>query len=185
MLQRLSTKGDFLNDLALQVAGSCGFPFTPVVHLRRGQGGDWLLKEQVIRIGRLELAAPDRLWGVLAHELAHAQAPEREGHKLIFWRRLACGLERAGKLELLRMEVGYREGALKVAREYGLSDLPPLLPFAFAVGDRMALPDGSRWRVLQRFRRGGQPVYRLHAPGWVWTTSEEVLRTQLRQGQAG
>lgn len=169
-----------LSDLALQVAESCGFTRTPQVRLRRGHGGDWLLKERVIRIGRQELAAPARLWGVLAHELAHAQGPAREGHKLIFWRRLADGLARAGKLELLRMEVGYREGALKVAREFGLRDLPPLLPFAYAVGDRVALPDGTRWRVLQRFRRAGQPVYRLHAPGWAWTASEEVLRAQLR-----
>src|SRR5688572_15837967 len=124
---------DQLTVLAASVAGACGFERVPPIVFRRGAGGDWRYTIGVIRIGRKEVADADRLWGVIAHELAHAQATGREAHGLVFWRRLAAGLARAGRLELLRYEFAYRERAMKVAREYGL-DVPDTQSFAFEVG---------------------------------------------------
>ena len=174
-----SSAEEELQTRATDVARASGFAHVPPVVFRRGLGGDWMPKERIVRIGRKEIEAPERLWGVLAHELAHAQATGREGHSLRFWRRLAAGLARAGRLDLLRFELGYREGALKIAREYGLSGLPEVRPFSFEVGQRLRAPDGVAWRVRQRFRRGGQPVYRLHARRWVWTVSEDFLVERL------
>jgi len=146
------------------------------VAIRRGSGGDWQMKTGRIRIGRQELGNPERLWAVLAHELAHAQATTREGHSNTFWRRLACGLSRAGKLELLRHDIGYREGALKIARAYGLTALPEIIPFSFSIGQQVVTEDNRSWRITRRFRRSGQPVYRLRTRGWVWTVSESRLK---------
>lgn len=161
--------------LAGEVAATCGFPFVPPVLLRRGAGGEWLRRERVIRIGRRELGGGERLWLLLAHELAHAQGTQHEGHRRTFWRRLAGGLARAGRLELLRQEIGYREGALRVCRDLGLAGLPPVRPFRLAVGQRVIGPDGRTWCVVRRFRRGGVPFYRLHSPRWTWTLPEHAL----------
>ena len=114
----------------------------------------------------------------MAHELAHAQSRGKEHHSIAFWRRLAEGLGRASRLELLRFDFGYREGALSVAREFGLADLPPRRGFALRSGD-VVDHGGRAWTVRRRFRRGGQPHYRLDAPGWTWRAAEEELLTTL------
>ena len=167
-LSRLAT-------LSGQVAAACGFARTPPIVLRRGGGGDWSPSVGVIRIGARELGGTaDRLWSLLAHELAHAQAEGREGHTRAFWCRLAEGLRQAGRLELLRLDIGYREGALRTAREYGLDGLPTIRPFAFERGD--VFVDGRRrWVIARRFRRAGAPAYRLLAPRWAWSVTEDAL----------
>lgn len=165
-----------LQRLAEEVARACGFAFVPPVRARRGRGGEWWRTGGYISIGAEELKGqPERLWYVLAHELAHAQARSREGHSPRFWRRLAHGLQRAGRLELLRHDFHYREGALRVAREFGLADVPPRLPFRFRRGD--VVQDSRRWlwTVVGRFRRSGQPFYRLRRPGWAWRAPEAEL----------
>ena len=139
-------------------------------------GGDWSRSAKVIRIGARERSAyPDQLWHVIAHELAQAQAKAREGHSLKFWNRLAEGLEKAGRLELLRYDIGYKEGALRVARQYGLPNLPPRKGFSFEVGKVISDGKRRRWVIERRFRRGGAPHYQLKSPGWVWRLSEEQL----------
>ena len=164
-----------LTALSGEVARACGFTHPPRRVLpRRGGGGD-CSPEGVIRIGVKELEGPpDRLWQIMAHELAHAQSRGKEHHSIAFWRRLADGLGRARRLELLRFDIGYREGALSVAREFALADLPPRRGFALRSGD-VVDRGGSRWIVRRRFRRGGQPHYCLEAPGWTWRAAEEEL----------
>lgn len=170
-----------LQDLGHVVADACGFAIVPRIRTRRGAGGDWSRSAKVIRIGARELSAyPDRLWHVIAHELAHAQAEAREGHSPKFWNRLAQGLKKAGRLELLRYDIGYKEGALRVARQYSLPNLPPREGFSFEVGKVISDSKRRRWVIERRFRRGGAPHYRLESPGWVWTTSEEQLIRQAR-----
>ncbi len=169
---------DQLTALAASVAEVCGFERVPPVVFRRGAGGDWRHTVGVIRIGRKEVADADRLWGVIAHELAHAQASGREAHGLVFWRRLAAGLNRAGRIELLRHDFAYREGAMKVAREYGLY-VPDTQSFAFEVGQQFTTNDGTQWRIRARFRRAGHPIYRLRSRRWVWTVSENLLQERL------
>ena len=180
----MMTQDKRLCELAQIVASSCGYEVVPPMVFRRGRGGDWRPRQGIIRVGREELKCKDRLWGVVAHELAHAQASEAEGHSIAFWRRLAEGLRRAGRLELLRLEVGYREGALRVAREFGLSNLPEVQPFHFLLGERIETEDGNSWRVRRRFRIGGQPAYRLSSRRWLWTVSESILAAKLAGGIA-
>ena len=165
-----------LQELAEQVADACRFLFVPPVLLRRGAGGDWSPVRKTIRLGRKDVdKGGDRLWYTLAHELAHAQTESREGHSAAFWRTLAEGLKHAGRLDLLQLDIGYREGALRVAREYGLPDLPPRRVFLFKLGDSVVDDKSRRWTVRRRFRRGGRPVYRLQKPGWTWAAPEERL----------
>ena len=168
-----------LNELAQEVASSCGFDFVPPIHLRRGRGGDWNPRIRCVRIGRSELwGDDDHLWYILAHELAHAQAEQREGHSKEFWTRLANGLKRAGRLELLRYDFGYREAALRVAEESGLPDVPKRSKFRFALGT--VLEDGGRrrWKIQKRFRRAGEPHYRLNTRGWRWIASEQRILSE-------
>jgi hypothetical protein len=117
----------------------------------------------------------NHLWYIVAHEMAHAQTELREGHSKAFWVRLADGLEHAGRLELLRYDFGYREAALRVSEEYGLSDVPKRKGFKLALGTVVKDVGGRRWKVVRRFRRAGEPYYRLKTRGWRWTTSEQVL----------
>ncbi len=171
-----------LTRLAHEVAASCRFQFVPSVRLRRGKGGDWNPVNCHIRIGRAELRGePDRLWYLLAHELAHAQVANREGHSGKFWARLAEGLRIGGRLELLRYDFGYREGALRVAEEYGVLDVPGIQKFRFSVSDVVEDRDGRRWKIFRRFRRGGVPHYRLATRGWRWVSSEESLIDVVKQ----
>lgn len=116
----------------------------------------------------------------MVSELAHAQAEGREGHSLTFWRRLARGLEHAGRLELLRYDFGYREAALRIAREYGVPDVPSASDFIFEVGDGLVDHQGRHWKVKDRFRKGGRPFYRLEQDRWIWTLSEEGVLLQAR-----
>ena len=165
-----------MRQLAHEVASSCGFDYVPPFLLRRGKGGDWNPKLRYVRIGRRELEGDDQhLWYVMAHELAHAQTRQREGHSKQFWNRLANGLVQAGKLELLRFDFGYKEAALGVAEEHGLSNVPKRGEFKLAIGTIVDDVDGRRWKVERRFRRARAPYYRLKARGWVWTTSEMDL----------
>ncbi len=167
--------------LACEVAASCSFLFIPPVHLRRGKGGDWDPVARRIRIGRAEMQSDlDRLWYLLAHELAHAQGNGREGHSRKFWVRLAEGLRLAARLELLRYDFGYREGVLRVAEEYGVPEVPRLQMFLFSVADVVEDRDGKRWKVLRRFRRAGAPHYRLTTRGWRWVSSEDGLLKAIR-----
>ena len=123
----------------------------------------------------------DHLWHVMAHELAHAQAEDSEGHSMAFWRRLASGLKRAGRLELLRFDFEYREGALRVAREYRMADLPSPRGFMLKIGELIVDEENRRWRVQRRYRRGGRPHYRLEAPGWIWKGSEEEVLKKAKR----
>ena len=114
-----------LDRLEADVAEACGFEAVPPVLLRRGAGGDWSPERGTIRIGVDELGRPaERLWFLLAHELSHAQVKAREGHSMQFWRRFARALKRAGRLELIKYDIGYREGALRVAHEDDSVDEP-------------------------------------------------------------
>ena len=176
---------DSLSQLAREVAEACGYAFVPPTKLRRGQGGDWRPQEGLIRIGRASLRDDDRLWGLLAHELAHAQASQRERHSMDFWRRFAEGLQRAGRLELLRYEFGYREGAMRVAREFGLIDVPGRQPFRLSLGASVKTEDGHQWRVRRRFRIAGEPIYRLTTRGWRWVVSEQILMAHIEAAQQG
>lgn len=170
-----------LQQLAGRVADACGFLYVPPVRLRRGAGGDWSPERKAIRVGSKDVATGgQRLWYTLAHELAHAQAESGKGHSAAFWRTLAGGLGNAGHLEFLRLDIGYREGALRVAREYGLLDLPPRRVFLFKIGDSVVDDEDRRWTIKRRFRRGGGPVYRLDSPGWTWTVPEETLASLSR-----
>ena len=129
-----------------------------------------------IRIGRGELRGDsNHLWYIVAHELAHAQAKQREGHSRTFWVRLANGLEHACRLALLRYDFGYREAALRVSEEYGVPDVPRRKEFRLSVGDIVKNGDGREWKVVRRFRRAGAPYYRLETRGWRWITSEQIL----------
>ncbi len=167
--------------LAHEVVASCGFRFIPSIHLRRGTGGDWDPVNRHIRIGRAEMQSDqDRLWYLLAHELAHAQGNDREGHSRRFWIRLADGLRLGGRLGLLRYDFGYREGALRVAEEYGVPEVPRLQMFQFSVADVVEDRDGKLWKVFRRFRRAGVPHYRLTTRGWRWVSSEEGLLKAIR-----
>lgn len=171
-----------LQRLAYEVAEACGFGFVPPVRVRRGDGGEWHRLLRVIQIGIDELASPpDQLWHLVAHELAHGQERYPERHSAVFWRRLAEGLKRAGRLELLHYEIGYREGALRVAWEYGVADLPPISEFLFEIGDAVEDEESRRWIVSRRFRRGGRPYYQLDCPGWRGTASEGTLRRSVRR----
>lgn len=170
-----------LAELASDVASACGFDYVPAVLPRRGRGGDWSPEQRVIRVGiRDWTAAGDRLWYVVAHELAHAQVDGREGHSRAFWRRLSDGLCRTGRLELIRHDFGYREGALRAAREGGLVDVPGQREFAFEIGDNLVDRDGTRWVIKRRFRRAGLPQYSLEAPGWTWRVQEEEILRQFK-----
>ena len=170
-----------LTRLAYEVAASCSFRFIPPIHLRRGTGGDWNRANRHIRIGRAEMQSEqDRLWYLLAHELAHAQGNGREGHSRKFWVRLANGLKLAARLELLRYDFGYREGVLRVAEEYGVPEVPRLQMFQFSVGDVVVDRDGKPWKVYRRFRRAGVPHYRLVIRGWRWVSSEDGLLKAIR-----
>ncbi len=149
-----------------------------------GGGGDWSPELRVIRIGIQDWRARgDRLWYVVAHELAHAQVDGKEGHSRAFWRRLSDGLKRADRLELIRHDFGYREGALWAAREFGLADVPVPSGFAFEIGTELVDQQGKHWKVKHRFRRSGRPQYRLEAPGWTWRVSEEEIPRQFKSGR--
>ena len=165
--------------LISQVAEQCGFSYVPPIQVRRGAGGEWRRVSQEIRIGVKEMRqGGNRLWYVVAHELAHAQAKSAEGHSLTYWRRLAKGLIRATRMDLIRLDFGYREEALRVAREFGLQNLPPQQDFELEIGDRVTDKDLGVWEVVKRFRRAGRPHYYLERPGWHWKASEDhVLRT--------
>ena len=115
------------------------------------------------------------MWYLIAHELAHAQAEENEGHSRPFWKRLAEGLKKAGRIELIRLDFGYREGALRAARECALENVPARSEFLFEIGHGLADRQGKRWAVERRFRRAGRPHYRLVSPGWTWRVSEDQL----------
>lgn len=170
-----------LTRLAHEVAASCSFRLVPPVYFRRGKGGDWDHVNGRIRIGRGELqSGQDRLWYLLAHELAHAQGNGREGHSRTFWVRLAEGLKLAARLELLRYDFGYREGVLRVAEEYGVPEAPRRQKFRFSVADVVEDRDGKRWKVSRRFRWAGVPYYRLTTRGWRWVSSEEGLLNAIR-----
>ncbi len=171
------TENQDLAKLVSAVASSCGFDFVPPVALRRGGGGDWSPTVRAIRVGIQEWrASGDRLWYVVAHELAHAQTEENEGHSRGFWKRLAGGLLAAGRIELIRLDFGYREGALWAAMEHGLEDVPTRGEFLFRTGQRLVDLKGKRWVVERRFRRAGRPHYRLRSPGWTWTVPENQLQ---------
>ena len=163
------------------IASACGFDFVPPVLARRGRGGDWSPKLRVIRIGMREWeASGDRLWYLIAHELAHAQAKGNEGHSRAFWKRLTEGLKTAGRIELIRLDFGYREGALWAARESGLDNVPVRSEFLFGIGHGVVDRQGRRWVVKRRFRRGGRPHYRLVSPGWTWRVPEDQLLLEAR-----
>ena len=121
---------------------------------------------------------PDYLWYIVAHELAHAQAEKSESHSIAFWLRLGKALDHAGKVELLRYGYAYRETAMRVAEEYGLADVPKRRRFKLAVGTTIDDSTGKKWKIYGRFRRAGQPFYRLRTRGWRWTSSESVLLTE-------
>ncbi|MSQ21834.1 MAG: hypothetical protein EXR53_00790 [Dehalococcoidia bacterium] len=172
---------DDLTQLAHEVAASCSFQFIPPIYLRRGKGGDWDPVNRHIRIGRAEMQSDhDRLWYLLAHEIAHAQGNGHEGHSRSFWVRLADGLRLGAQLGLLRYDFGYREGALLVAEEYGVPDVPPLQTFRFAVADVVKDSGGKQWKVYRRFRKAGVPHYRLATRGWRWVITEEGLLKAIR-----
>ena len=165
-----------LDRLEADVAEACGFEAVPPVILRRGAGGDWSPERGTIRIGVNELSRPaERLWFLLAHELSHAQVKAREGHSMQFWRRFAEALKRAGRLDLIKYDIGYREGALRVAHEHAVPGIPAVAEFKLALGDDVVDGDGRRWVIARRHRRAGQPFYRLESPGWSWEASEESL----------
>jgi hypothetical protein len=165
-----------LDRLAADVAEACNFGAVPPVRLRRGSGGDWSPERGKIRLGADELrGSPERVWFLLAHELYHAQAGAREGHSMRFWRRLADGLKQTGRLELIKYDIGYREGALQVAHEYGLAGIPAVANFSLGVGEAVVDREGRRWVITRRRRRGGRPYYHLKSPGWVWTAPEGAL----------
>ena len=104
-----------------------------------------------------------------------------ERHALAYWARLADGLKRAGRLDLLRHGISYKEGALRVAREYGLVGLPPVRQFSLEIGEVVADDNGTRWVVRRRFRRTGRPYYQLESPGWRWTDAEEAVLSHARR----
>lgn len=165
-----------LERLAAGVAEACAFGFVPPVRLRRGSGGDWNPEGGKIRLGADELrGSPERVWFLLAHELSHAQSDTREGHSMGFWRRLAEGLKRAGRLELIKYDIGYREGALRVAQEYGVPGIPAVAMFRLGIGEAVVDGKGRRWVIARRRRRAGRPYYHLESPGWVWTAPEGAL----------
>ena len=165
-----------LAELASEVASACGFVFVPPILLRRGGGGDWSPGSRAIRIGVREWrASGDRLWYIVAHELAHGQGSGNQGHSRAFWKRLTEGLRAAGRIELIRMDFGYREGALRAARECGLENVPARGEFLFKIGHRVVDRKGNRWVVERRFRRAGRPRYTLVSPGWSWTAPEDQL----------
>ena len=162
--------------LAQEVGSSCGFDLMPPIYVRRGRGGDWNPKTRCIRIGRGDLSGDrEYLWYIMAHELAHAQAEGREGHSRGFWLRLGSGLKNAGKLNLLRYSYGYRETAIRVAEEYGLPDVPMPKSFKLAVGSTFDDSAGRKWKIQSRFRRAGEPYYRLKTRGWHCAISEIAL----------
>lgn len=170
-----------VNRFAEQVARQCGFRFVPPMQLRRGGGAAWYPQRGVIRMGVDELATrEDRLFYLCAHELAHANGPPSETHSLAFWRRLAHGLKRGGRLELFHYGYLYKEGAVAVARELGLADAPQIEEFAFTPGDAVEDRNGRHWVVTGRFRRAGEAHYRLERPGWWWRTSEVNLLEAAR-----
>lgn len=170
-----------LAEMVSGVASACGFDFVPPVLLRRGGGGDWSPTVRAIRVGVREWrASGDRLWYIVAHELAHAQGKGNEGHSRAFWKRLAEGLRAAGRTRLLRLDFGYREGALWAARECGLEDVPVRGEFLFEIGHGLIDRQGKQWVVERRFRRAGRPNYRLLSPGWTWTVPEEQLLLEAR-----
>jgi hypothetical protein len=169
----------YLTWLAQDVATSCGFDFVPPFCLRRGRGGDWNPALRYIRIGRRELSGDcDYLWYIVAHELAHAQAEQREGHSRTFWLRLSIGLEHANRLSLLKYGYIYRETAMHVAEEYGLPDVPIRQEFKLPIGSTVNDNAGRKWKIERRFRRAGAPYYRLKTRGWRWTTSESALLSE-------
>jgi len=166
-----------LKELAHDVAAACGFGYVPSVRMRKGKGGTWNASTRRITIGNK--SPPRYVWFVMAHELAHAQGRSDEKHKLSFWRRLAAGLSRAGKLELLRQDFHYKAGCLTVAREYGMADVPATQEFTFSVGDG-ALIKGRQWCVARRYRRMGAPWYLLECQDgglryFRWDLSEKQL----------
>ena len=184
-LELQTAKLEELQKLARQVAKECGYSYVPQIQVRRGKGGEWHPISRVIRIGVKEVrAGGDRLWYFMTHELAHAQANEAEGHSLAYWRRLAKGLARAGRLDLIRLDFGYREGALRVAREFGLGNLPHQRNFELQIGDTVTDEDERQWRVVKRFRQAGRPRYRLERPGWRWQASEEQVLEKARLPQS-
>ena len=143
---------------------------------------DWSRSTGVIRMGVRELTkSPERLWCVIAHELAHPESVEAGGHSLAYRARFAEGLKRAGRLDLLRRGISYREGALRVAREYGLAGLPPVWQFSSQIGEVVVDHNGTRWVVPRRFRRIGRPYYQLEFPGWRWTDAEEAVLSYARR----
>lgn len=119
------------------------------------------------------------MWYLIAHELAHAQAKGNEGHSRAFWKRLADGLKQAGRIELIRLDFGYREGALRTARECALEDVPARSEFSFEIGHGLVDRQGKSWVVERRFRRAGRPHYRLVSPGWSWRVPEEQLLLEV------
>ena len=166
-----------LQEIARDVAAACGFSHVPSVRMRKGEGGTWNPGTRRITIGSGN--SPRYVWFVMAHELAHAQGRRGEKHKLSFWRRLAAGLSRAGKLELLRQDFHYKAGCLTVAREYGMADVPATQEFTFNVGDG-ALIKGRQWCVARRYRRMGAPWYLLECQEgglryFRWDLSEKQL----------
>ena len=166
-----------LQEIARDVAAACGFSHVPSVRMRKGEGGTWNPGTRRITIGSGN--SPRYVWFVMAHELAHAQGGGREHHKLSFWRRLAAGLSRAGKLELLRHDFHYKAGCLTVVREYGMADVPATQEFTFNVGDG-ALIKGRQWCVARRYRRVGAPWYLLECQDgglryFRWDLSEKQL----------
>ena len=86
-MSAVKLKQERLGDLAHEVAWACGFgscrPFEHVgEQALTGRGGRAPHGDQGID----EIA--DRIWYVIAHELAHAQSVAAEGHSLASWVRL-------------------------------------------------------------------------------------------------
>ena len=84
-------------------------------------------------------------------------------------------MDYAGKLELIKYGYAYRETAMRVAEEYGLTDVPKRRRFKLAVGTTTDDSTGIPWKIYGRFRRAGQPYYRLRTRGWRWTSLESIL----------
>ena len=81
------------------------------------------------------------------------------------------------------MSLATGKGAMRVAREFGLIDVPGRQPFRLSLGASVKTEDGRQWRVRRRFRIAGEPSYRLTTHGWRWVVSEQILMAHIEAAQ--
>ena len=90
----------------------------------------------------------------MAHELVHAQGFVK--HNVAYWKALAAGLQKAGKIHLIKYGFRYKQSSVKVGMAYGVAENNA---FIYLLHTIFHCDDGAVGEVVRRFHERGTPVY--------------------------